>query len=148
MDFDPFQVRLEFLGLLRRLNATQLSISKVVDYAIRYAAFACDDIWDCIITECCKTSLNAKLNILFLVDALLLRIVDPTGFSSSSTTTGSTSSLSSSQSTVNQAQAAIAYLELVSRDLEKLILQGIVPSDNWDAVRLNASSTEKVSSVM
>jgi hypothetical protein len=38
----------------------------------------------------------------------------------------------------------MAYLTLAVRDIRKVILQGVVPSDNWDAVRLNASSTEKV----
>jgi CTD kinase subunit gamma len=137
---DPFQIRLECVALLRRLTASQQSISKVVDYAIRYATTASDDIWDCIVSECSKTTLNARLNILFLVDALLLQIVDPIGFSASSTGSSSSSSLS----TVNLAQAAMAYLALAVRDIRKVILQGVVPSDNWDAVRLNASSTEKV----
>jgi len=38
----------------------------------------------------------------------------------------------------------MAYLTLAIRDIRKVILQGVLPSDNWDAVRLNASSTEKV----
>jgi len=141
---DPFQIRIEFLGLLRRLNASQQSIAKVVDYAIRYATLASDDIWDCLLSECTKTTLNARLNILFLLDALLLHIVDPIGFSSSSASGGASSS---SLSTANLAQAAMAYLGLATRDIQKIILQGVVPSDNWDAVRLNASSTEKVSGV-
>jgi len=137
---DPFQIRLECSGLLRRLTASQQSIAKVVDYAIRYATSASDDIWDCIVSECYKTTLNSRLNLLFLIDALLLQIVDPTGFSASSTGISSSSSLSS----VNLAQAAMAYLTLAIRDIRKVILQGVLPSDNWDAVRLNASSTEKV----
>ncbi|UZJ54401.1 hypothetical protein CBS101457_003721 [Exobasidium rhododendri] len=138
---DAFQVRLEFLGLLRRLNASQQSIAKVVDYAIRYASTASEDIWDCVLSECLKTSLNARLNILFLMDALLLHIVDPIGFSSSVAGSGASSS---SLSTANLAQAAMSYLGLATRDLRRIVLQGIVPSDNWDAVRLNATSTEKV----
>lgn len=142
---DPFQIRLECVALLRRLNASQQSIAKVVDYAIRHAPAAADDIWDCIISECSKTTLNARLNILFLVDALLLQIVDPTGFSASSTSGSSGSSSSQAQITSNTAQAATTYLTLATRDLQKFITQGVVPLDNWDAVRLNASSTEKVS---
>ena len=138
---DTFQIRLEFLALLRRLRASQQSIAKVVEYAIRHATLASDDMWDCILTECSKTTLNVRLNILFLVDALLLHIVDPIGFSSSSSS-GATAS--SPLTTLNQAQAAMVYLGLATRDIQQLILQGVVPIDNWDAVRLNASSAEKV----
>lgn len=139
---DTFQIRLEFLALLRRLRASQQSIAKVVEYAIRHATLASDDMWDCILTECSKTTLNVRLNILFLVDALLLHIVDPIGFSSSSSSSVATAS--SPLTTLNQAQAAMVYLGLATRDIQQLILQGVVPIDNWDAVRLNASSAEKV----
>lgn len=140
---DPFQIRLDCVALLRRLTASQQSIAKVVDYAIRHAPLASDDIWDCIVTECSKTTLNNRLNILFLIDSLLLQIVDPIGFSSSSTGNSSSSS-SSSPSTVNLAQAAMAYLGLATRDIRTVIVQGVVPLENWDAIRLNATSTEKV----
>lgn len=141
---DPFQIRLECVALLRRLTASQQSITKVVDYAIRHATLASDDIWDCIITECSKTTLNNRLNILFLIDSLLLQIVDPIGYSSSSTGNNSSSTTLSTPSTVNLAQAAMAYLGLATRDIRRVILEGVVPLDNWDAVRLNATSTEKV----
>lgn len=51
---DPFQVRMEFLDLLKRLNASQQSIRKVVGFALRYASKCPDDIWDCVMTECAK----------------------------------------------------------------------------------------------
>ena len=147
---DPFQIRLECVALLRRLTASQQSIAKVVDYAIRHATSAADDIWDCILSECSKTTLNARLNILFLVDALLLQIVDPIGFSASSSSAGGTGSSSSSSTSfaANLAQAATTYLALATRDVDKLILTAVVPGDNWDAVRLNTSSTEKVSRIL
>lgn len=53
---DPFQIRLECLQLVRRLTASQQSIMKVVDFAVRYAAVAAEDIWDCLLTECGKVS--------------------------------------------------------------------------------------------
>ena len=55
---DPFQVRLDFLELLKRLNASQQSIQKIVAFALRHATRSADDIWDCIMTECARVSAN------------------------------------------------------------------------------------------
>ena len=54
---DPFQVRMDFLELLRRLNASQQSMRKVVSFALHYAFSSADDIWDCVMTECARVSL-------------------------------------------------------------------------------------------
>ncbi|KAF9519407.1 hypothetical protein BS47DRAFT_1482096 [Hydnum rufescens UP504] len=67
---DPFEVRMQFLTLLRRLNATQLSIQKIVGYALKYFSRCGDDLWECIVEECQKGSLNMRINILYLLDNL------------------------------------------------------------------------------
>ncbi|PWN92467.1 hypothetical protein FA10DRAFT_300950 [Acaromyces ingoldii] len=126
---DPFQIRLECLSLVRRLSASQQSIQKVVDFAMRHASSAADDVWDCLVSECARAGLNAKLNILFLLDALLLSIVDPVGHAASCNAA--------------QAQASAAYLAMALRDLRKIV-DAVVPHDRSDAVRLNAGSTQKV----
>ena len=51
---DPFQIRMDFLDLLRRLNASQQSIRTIVSFALRYAMQSADDIWDCVMTECSR----------------------------------------------------------------------------------------------
>jgi CTD kinase subunit gamma len=56
MSFDPFEARLHFLHLLRKLNASQASIQKVVSYAIKYGSRCGEDLWECIIEECSKVS--------------------------------------------------------------------------------------------
>ena len=55
---DAFQVRMEFLDLLKRLNASQQSIRKTAAFALRYANKCADNIWDCIMTECSKVGLQ------------------------------------------------------------------------------------------
>lgn len=67
---DPFEVRMQFLGLLRKLNATQLSIQKVVSYALKYFAKCGEDLWECVMEECQKGSINHRINILYFLDSL------------------------------------------------------------------------------
>lgn len=54
MSFDPFEARMQFLQLLRKLNASQQSIHKVVGYAIKYGSKCGEDLWECILEECGK----------------------------------------------------------------------------------------------
>ncbi|PFH47400.1 hypothetical protein AMATHDRAFT_152115 [Amanita thiersii Skay4041] len=67
---DPFEVRMQFLTLLRRLNASQQSIQKVVGFAVKYFPPCGEDLWDCIVEECQKGSINARINILYFLDSL------------------------------------------------------------------------------
>ncbi|KAM6502761.1 CTD kinase subunit gamma CTK3 domain containing protein [Amanita muscaria] len=67
---DPFEVRMQFLALLRRLNASQQSIQKVVGFAVKYFPPCGEDLWDCIVEECQKGSINSRINILYFLDSL------------------------------------------------------------------------------
>ncbi|KAI0045528.1 hypothetical protein FA95DRAFT_1596784 [Auriscalpium vulgare] len=67
---DPFEVRMQFLTLLRRLNASQQSIQKVVSYALKFYAQCGEDLWDCVVEECQKGSINNRINILYFLDSL------------------------------------------------------------------------------
>lgn len=58
MSFDAFEARLHFLQLLRKLNASQPSIQKVVSYAIKYGSRCGEDLWECITEECSKVALK------------------------------------------------------------------------------------------
>ena len=51
MSFDAFQARLDFLQLLRKLNATLQSIQKVAAFALRYGSRCGEDLWECILEE-------------------------------------------------------------------------------------------------
>lgn len=115
---DPFQVRMEFLELLKRLNASQQSIRKIVLFALRYAVRSSDDIWDCVMIECARAPSNTKLNILFMLDAFL------------------------ADEFQTNAVAVAIYRAIAQRDLPAIV-DMLVPADSWDAV-LNLSSTRQV----
>lgn len=51
MSLDPFEARLQFLGHLRKLSASQQSIQTVVSYALKYGRKCGEDLWDCIMEE-------------------------------------------------------------------------------------------------
>ncbi|BEI85551.1 hypothetical protein CcaverHIS002_0509520 [Cutaneotrichosporon cavernicola] len=70
MSLDPFEARLQFLKFVRTLNASQQSIQKVVSFAVKYGAKCGDDLWECVADEIGKGSLNARINILYLLDSL------------------------------------------------------------------------------
>ncbi|EIW66005.1 hypothetical protein TREMEDRAFT_45988 [Tremella mesenterica DSM 1558] len=70
MSFDPFEIRIQFLQLLKRLNASQQSIHKVVGFAVKYGSRCGEDLWECVMEECSKASLNTRINILYLLDSL------------------------------------------------------------------------------
>ncbi|CAK9781193.1 hypothetical protein CC85DRAFT_289003 [Cutaneotrichosporon oleaginosum] len=70
MSLDPFEARLQFLKLVRTLNASQQSIQKVVTFAVKYGAKCGEDLWECVGDEIGKCSLNARINILYLLDSL------------------------------------------------------------------------------
>jgi len=59
--FDPFDIRMQLLSHLKKLNASQQSIQKVVQFTIKYGARCGEDLWDCIIEECEKVSFVFRL---------------------------------------------------------------------------------------
>lgn len=115
---DPFQIRMEFLELLKRLNASEQSIRKTVAYALRYATRCPDDIWDCVMTECSKAPSSMRINVLFMLDAFLADDFE------------------------TSPEEVAVYRKLAVRDLPGII-DMVVPPDSWDAV-LNLTSTRQV----
>ncbi|THH26356.1 hypothetical protein EUX98_g7833 [Antrodiella citrinella] len=106
---DPFEVRMQFLGLLKRLNASQQSIQKVVGYALKYFSRCGEDLWDCIVEECQKGSINNRINILYFLDSLC-----------------ETSLLAKAHSGTDGSQTSSYYVDYVSRDLGKIV-EYVVP---------------------
>ncbi|KAI0800451.1 CTD kinase subunit gamma CTK3-domain-containing protein [Fomes fomentarius] len=110
---DPFEVRMQFLTLLRRLDASQQSIKKIVGYALKYFRDCGEDLWECIMEECQKGTLNNRINILYLLDSLCetcLLAKHPTG----------------ANGTRETSQGTASYVDYVSRDLNKLV-EYVVP---------------------
>ncbi|KAF9479080.1 hypothetical protein BDN70DRAFT_932841 [Pholiota conissans] len=109
---DPFEVRMQFIEILRRLNASQQSIQKVVSFAIKHFASCGEDIWDCIVEETQKGSINSRINVLYFLDSLC-----------------ETSLMVKSHSQSERSRAANAnglYVQFVSRDLNGIV-ESIVP---------------------
>ncbi|GJE97348.1 CTD kinase subunit gamma [Phanerochaete sordida] len=111
---DPFEVRMQFLTLLRRLNASQQSIQKVVGYALKYFSKCGEDLWDCIVEESQKGSINNRINILYFLDSLCEASL----------------LVKSQHGSVRQEGHASAsnslYVDYVSRDLGKIV-ESVVP---------------------
>ncbi|KAI9487210.1 MAG: CTD kinase subunit gamma CTK3-domain-containing protein [Benjaminiella poitrasii] len=66
---DPFECRLHFISLLNKLNATQQSIHKVAIFAMRHRKLS-EDLYNCLLEQLEKASLNARLNIIYVFDAI------------------------------------------------------------------------------
>ncbi|KAI0070348.1 hypothetical protein K474DRAFT_1631966 [Panus rudis PR-1116 ss-1] len=146
---DPFEVRMQFLTLLKRLDASQQSIRKVVGYALKYFSRCGEDLWDCILEECQKGSINNRINILYFLDSLC-----ETTLVTKSQLNHPSSQLSSNQS---------SYVDYVTRDLNKII-ESVVPEgrqglpnlmsarqilDNWRSKRvIDPQKVEEVMSVL
>ncbi|WWC88998.1 uncharacterized protein L201_003915 [Kwoniella dendrophila CBS 6074] len=114
--FDPFEARMQFLQLIRKLNASQQSIQKVVGYAIKYGSRCGEDLWECIIEQCGKGSLNTRINILYFLDNLL-EIALPLGPSET------------------------PYPNLINKNLQDIV-EKVVP-DNRDGI-LNLRSAKQI----
>ncbi|ORZ24269.1 CTD kinase subunit gamma CTK3-domain-containing protein [Absidia repens] len=69
-DLDPFECRLQFISLLKKLNASQQSIQKTARFAIKHRPLS-EDLYSCLLEEIEKTSLNTRLNILYVLDCIL-----------------------------------------------------------------------------
>jgi len=115
---DPFEVRMQFLNLLKGLNASQHSIGKVVGYALKYFRKCGDDLWECIEEECQKGTLNTRINILYMLDSLCeSSLVAYGGLQSHSQAHVSTSEIVESM----EVQKEPFYIKFVRKDLLKLV---------------------------
>lgn len=70
MSIDPFEIRLEFMGLLERLNATQQALSKTTSFALMYMEHS-EALYSCIMERMEKTSIFDRLNLFYLIDTLV-----------------------------------------------------------------------------
>ncbi|KAI8352120.1 CTD kinase subunit gamma CTK3-domain-containing protein [Choanephora cucurbitarum] len=66
---DPFECRLEFIELLKKVNASQQSIHKAAIYAMRHRKLS-EDLYSCLVEELEQATLNARLNMIYVLDAI------------------------------------------------------------------------------
>ncbi|KAF7346125.1 CID domain-containing protein [Mycena sanguinolenta] len=110
MALDPFEVRIQFLNHLKRLNASQQSIQKVVGFAVKYFPPCGEDLWDCIVEECQKGSINSRINILYFLDSLCETCL----------------LVKSHSSSIGSNPGNNQYVDFVNRDIGKIV-ECIVP---------------------
>ncbi|KAJ3724141.1 CTD kinase subunit gamma CTK3-domain-containing protein [Lentinula guzmanii] len=110
---DPFEVRMQFVALLRRLDASQQSIRKVVSYAVKFFPPCGEDLWDCIVEETQKGSINSRINILYFLDSLCETCLL---VKTHANAIGNTQKASSNM-----------YVDLVARDLGKIVGNVVPP---------------------
>ncbi|KAJ7644280.1 CTD kinase subunit gamma CTK3-domain-containing protein [Roridomyces roridus] len=108
---DPFEVRIQFLALLKRLNASQQSIQKVVGFAIKYFPPCGEDLWDCIVEECQKGSINSRINILYFLDSLCETCL----------------LVKSHSNSIGSDSGTKQYVDFVNRDIGKIV-ECVVPA--------------------
>ncbi|KAK9768669.1 hypothetical protein K7432_000504 [Basidiobolus ranarum] len=68
-EIDPFEARLAFLSLLKKLTASQQSIHKATNFAIKFKSLY-EDLYSCIIEELDQASFSSRLNLLYILDSI------------------------------------------------------------------------------
>ncbi|KAG5513553.1 hypothetical protein PMAC_000985 [Pneumocystis sp. 'macacae'] len=69
MVLDPFEGRLAFLEILKKLTASQQSQIKTAQFALRHKDLD-EDLYNCILEELEHTSLNSRVNIIYFLETL------------------------------------------------------------------------------
>ncbi|KAJ1644591.1 hypothetical protein LPJ64_003758 [Coemansia asiatica] len=70
-EIDPFEARLLFGNQLDNLTGAQPTIERVSGFAIKHAGMA-DNLLDCILEKLDKPQVPPRINLLFVIDAILL----------------------------------------------------------------------------
>ncbi|KAJ1679453.1 hypothetical protein EV182_002019, partial [Spiromyces aspiralis] len=69
-DVDPFETRLRFGSMVRTAGEMYQSIQQAAEFAIRHTSLI-DHLYDCVSEQLEQSSITARLNILYLIDAIL-----------------------------------------------------------------------------
>ncbi|KAJ2745181.1 hypothetical protein GGI20_002363 [Coemansia sp. BCRC 34301] len=70
-DMDPFEARLLFGNMLDNLTGAQPTIERVSGFALKHTSMA-DDLLECIADKLDKLQVPPRLNLLFVIDAILI----------------------------------------------------------------------------
>ncbi|KTW29240.1 hypothetical protein T552_01196 [Pneumocystis carinii B80] len=69
MVLDPFEGRLAFLEILKKLTASQQSQIKTAQFALRHKDLD-EDLYNCVLEELEHSSLNSRVNIIYFLETL------------------------------------------------------------------------------
>lgn len=68
-DMDPFDARLYFISLLKKVNASQQSIQSCTTFALRHNKYY-EDLYRCILEVMEKASIASRMNLFYFLDSL------------------------------------------------------------------------------
>ncbi|KAI9601825.1 hypothetical protein KEM48_001111 [Puccinia striiformis f. sp. tritici PST-130] len=137
---DGFEVRLQLVSILKKLSSSQNSIQSTIRFLLKHKDKYGEDLWDCLVEEAEKVNLNARINILYLIDGLL--------FTSSTALLTSHQEYQHSRRTNLPSSSTIIstsfnYGDLIKKDIIKLI-EIVVPTSFNKKGLLNLMSTVQV----
>ncbi|ODQ65327.1 hypothetical protein NADFUDRAFT_51921 [Nadsonia fulvescens var. elongata DSM 6958] len=129
---DPLEARLQFIKLVARLNASVRSNQQAISFMLKYPDLQ-DDLYSCVLEELEKptSSLNLRLNIMFMLESLVNHVL------------GALASASvSNSSSFRQGQQYVAerYIKWINRDLPNMV-QYAVPETYVGMVNLEPVRT-------
>lgn len=109
---DPFEARLQFIKCLQRLNASSQANETAVQFVLKNHDLE-EDLYSCVLEELDKSSLNARLNIFYFLEALC----DNT-----------------------EVFSRLNYAVWIGRDIE-IIVEKVVPLNNLGVVNITPSQS-------
>jgi CTD kinase subunit gamma len=107
---DPFEARLQFIKVLQRLNASTQANDAAILFVLKNHDLE-EDLYSCVLEELDKSSLNARLNIFYFLEALC---ENP------------------------DASSRVNYSTWMCRDIQ-VIVDKVVPSNNVGVVNVSPS---------
>ncbi|KAJ2848392.1 hypothetical protein GGI22_005743, partial [Coemansia erecta] len=109
-EMDPFEARLLFGNMLDNLTGAQPTIDRVSGFAIKNSSMA-DNLLDCITEKLEKLAVPPRLNILFVIDAIVL---------------------SASQPAKRTNEDAQGWIDLIKKDIVQLVKEVVPETPSGD----------------
>ncbi|KAJ1798308.1 hypothetical protein LPJ59_002585 [Coemansia sp. RSA 2399] len=109
-EIDPFEARLLFGNMLDNLTGAQPTIDRVSGFAVKNSSMA-DNLLDCITEKLEKLAVPPRLNILFVIDAIVL---------------------SASQTAKHTNEDAQGWIDLIKMDIVQLVKEVVPETPSGD----------------
>ncbi|OLY83196.1 CTD kinase subunit gamma, partial [Smittium mucronatum] len=66
---DPFEARLEFIGMLQHISSSHQTIERISHFAISNEQCA-ENLGDCIVEQSSELAINLRPNLVYVIDAI------------------------------------------------------------------------------
>ncbi|CAG8561085.1 5484_t:CDS:1 [Diversispora eburnea] len=100
-DMDPFDARLYFISVLKKVNASQQSIQSCTTFALRHNKYY-EDLYRCIMEVMQKATIASRMNLFYFLDSLCAK---------------------------SKKADFTKYLEYIQRDLKKIVVDLVCERD-------------------